>query len=210
MSGTFLIGGCTTQAQRQFQEIRTTNQEIASELKACTAAVYNSVEFSPLRPHIPLSISDATLEQLSDSSLASPDEIHAIFIMHPKLQECRKPWLTGLAQTEPSVVPIIAASWNKNEDELLALIQQKVAWGAYVRGVRDRATETQAAVRVEEGRIVGQLRQENQAELEQRQRAIDALASWAQTQELINSANRPVITNCNAFSNMVNCVSHLS
>jgi hypothetical protein len=205
---TLLLSACATQAQRQFQAIRTANQEIGAQVKACAAAVYNSAEFSPLRAHIPLSITDATLEQLSDTSLASPEEIHAIFVSHPRLQECRKTALTALAQTEPSVVPILTASYNKNEDNLLALIQRKQNWGEYIHSVRNNTTETQAAVRAEERRIVGELRQENQAELEQRQRAAEALASWAQTQELINAANRPVITNCNAFSNMVNCVSH--
>jgi hypothetical protein len=207
-SAALLLSACATQAQRQFQEMRTTNQEIAAQLKACSAAVYNSAEFVPLRPHIPLSISDTTLEQLSDTTLASPDEIRAIFAVHPRLQECRKTALAALLQIEPSVVLILTTSFNKGEDTLLTLIQRKVTWGEYVRQVRDRTAETQAEVQAEGSRIVGELRQENQAELEQRQRAADAIAAWAQTQQLINAANRPVITNCNAFSNMVNCVSH--
>jgi hypothetical protein len=206
-SAALLLSGCATQAQREFQAIRTANQEIVAQAKACGLAVCNSAEFAPLRPHIPCTISDVTLEQLSDTSLASPEEIRAIFVSHPRSQECRKTALTALAQTEPSVVPILTASYNENEDDLLALIHRRMTWGEYVHRLRDRAMETQSAVRAEEGQIVGELRRENEAELEQRQRAAAALASWAQTQQLINAANRPVITNCNAFSNMVNCIS---
>ena len=196
------------QAQRQFEAIKTENQENNAQIKACAAAIYSSPEYAPLRQHIPLTITDATLQQLSDSSLASQDEIHAILVAHPQLQQCRKAFLTNLAQTEPSVVPIITTTYNKNEDDLVDLIRRKISWGEYTHRIRDRATETQVAVNEEGRRIVGELQQENQFELEQRQRAAEALASWAQTQELINAANRPVITNCNAFSNTLNCISH--
>jgi hypothetical protein len=100
----------------------------------------------------------------------------------------------------------LIASYNKGEDDLLVLIQQKMTWGDYVRRARDRATETQAALLAEDRNVVSGLQQEHQAEIAQRQRAAEALAAWAQTQELINAANRPVITNCNAFGGMVNCV----
>lgn len=67
--------------------------------------------------------------------------------------------------------------------------------------------KTQAAF-VEEGeRITAGLNEENQAELAQRQRAAEALAAWAQTQEMINAANRLIITNCNAVGDTINCVS---
>ena len=104
-------------------------------------------------------------------------------------------------------MPIFIEAFNKNENDLLALTQQKMTWGDYVRRGRDRATETQAAIQAEDRRIVSGLQQEHQAEIEQHQRAAEALASWAQTQEMINAANRPVFTNCNALGGMVNCVS---
>jgi hypothetical protein len=208
LSAALFLNGCATQAQRQFAAIKTENQENNAQIKACVAAVYNLPENAPLRQHIPLNITDVTLQQLSDTSLASQDEIHAILVAHPQLQQCRKAFLTNLAQTEPSVVPILTTTYNKNEDDLVALIQRKISWGEYIHRIRDRGTETQVAVKGEERRIVGELRQENQFELEQRQRAAEALTSWAQTQELINAANRPVVTNCNAFSNTLNCISH--
>jgi len=143
---------------------------------------------------------------MSDKTFATPTEVQAIFAAHPLFQACRTALLNGFAQSEPSVVPILIASYNKGEDDLLVLIQQKMTWGDYVRRARDRATETQAALLAEDRNVVSGLQQEHQAEIAQRQRAAEALAAWAQTQELINAANRPVITNCNAFGGMVNCV----
>jgi hypothetical protein len=205
-SAAFLIVGCATQAQRQFEAIKTSNQEHLADIKTCITNVYNSPDFAPLRSHIPFNPLEVTLQQMSDTTFATPVEIQAIFAAYPQIQACRKALLEGFAQSEPSLVPILIASYNKGEDDLVAVTQQKMTWGDYVRKARDRATDSAAALTAEDRRVVSGLRQEHQAEIEQRQRAAEALAAWAQTQEMINAANRPVITNCNAFSNMMNCV----
>jgi hypothetical protein len=206
-STVFFVVGCATQAQRQFQAIKTSNQEHVAELKTCVSNVHNSPDFAPLRNHIPLNPLEVTLQQMSDTTVATPTEIQAIFSTYPQIQACRKALLNGVAQSEPSLVPILVASYNKAEDDLLAVTQQRMTWGDYVRKARDRATDTQAALLAEDRRVVSGLQQEHQAEIAQRQRAAEAIAAWAQTQEMINAANRPVITNCNEFGNMVNCVS---
>jgi hypothetical protein len=160
-----------------------------------------------LRAHLPPEISEATLQQLSDGASATPTEVAAIYSTHPRVQGCRKTFLSGLAQSEPTLVPVLIASYNKGDDELLALIQRTMPWGDYVRRMRDRSAETRAQVQAADQRVVTELKQENAAELAQRQRAAEAMAAWAQTQQLINAANRPRITNCSGFGNMVNCVS---
>lgn len=53
------------------------------------------------------------------------------------------------------------------------------------------------------------LEQQHEAELARRQAALDAMARAAQTQQLINAVNRPIMTNCtNLGSGMVNCTSY--
>jgi len=202
-----LLGGCATQAQRQFQAIKSGNTANAAQLKECGTAVYNSADFAPLRSHLPASVADATLQQLADASLASPEEVRAIYAIHPQMQQCRKTFLTNLAQTEPSLVPIFTTSFNKADDDLGAVTQRKLSWGDYLHRARDRSTQLQAQIQTEDRRVVGELKEEHNAEIAQRQRAAEALAAWAQTQELINAANRPVITNCSSFGNTVNCMS---
>jgi ERCC4-related helicase len=206
VSALFLLVGCATQAQRQFQTMKTSSQEYLAEMKTCSANIYNSSEYAPLRSHLPLNTLEITLQQMSDSTFATPTEIQATFAVHPQVQACRKALLNGFAQSEPSLVPIFIASYNKSDDALLALIQEKMTWGEFVRQARDRASETQAALLAEDRNVVSGLQQEHQAEIAQRQRAAEALAAWAQTQEMINAANRPITTNCNAFGSMVNCV----
>jgi hypothetical protein len=128
-------------------------------------------------------------------------------IIHPPLQSCRQNFLNQISETTPSLVPIIAVMLVKSEDSLVDLIQRKQSWGQHVRRVSDASVEASAPVQAEEQRIIAGLSQSHEAELARRQAAIDALAQYAQTQQIIGAMNRPVTTICNEFGSMINCAS---
>jgi hypothetical protein len=203
-----LSAGCATQAQRQYQTITTGNKTISDQMKVCAAAVYNDPAAAPIRSHEPLDIREATLTQLADTSLASPTEIDAINTQYPKLKSCQRAELDALVNTTPGFVPILTKAYSNGDDDTILLIQRKLTWGEYTKRRRDRFIALQTALQTEGQSVVAGLRQEHQAEMAQRQRAAEALAQWAQTQQLINAANRPVFTNCNAIGNSVNCMTH--
>jgi hypothetical protein len=140
-----------------FKQSKTDNQEHTAQMKACILNVYNSPEYASLRPHLPFTPSDLTLQQLSDTSFATSTEIQAIFVSHPKLQQYRMALLIVTVQTEPSPVPIFVSTYNKTEDDLLALIQKKTTWGEYARRARDRAVEMQAALQEADRQVVSGL-----------------------------------------------------
>src|SRR5215472_6657989 len=192
--------GCQTSAQREYQTMKAGNETAAAEMRACVSTVYSSPEYTPLRAHLPYNVADATLQQLADASMITPREWEAILAIHPKVQQCRNTLLAALAKSTPSIVPILTQVYNRSEDDLLALSAHKLTWGQYVVRARDRSAEAQAALQAEGQRVVDRLQRENAIEIEQRQRAAEALAAWAQTQELINAANRPVITNCSGLA----------
>src|SRR5579863_3542393 len=175
--------GCPTVAQRQFQAMKSGNQAAVAELDACAAAVYNSPENTPLRSHLPLKIGDLTLEQLSDNSMITPDEWKTVLAVHPQTQQCRRAYLEALSKSEPTAVPILTTQYNQSDDDLLALSAHKLTWGQYVTRARDRAAKTQTALQAEGERIMEGLKRDHAVEMEQRQRAAEAVAAWAQTQE---------------------------
>jgi hypothetical protein len=106
------------------------------------------------------------------------------------------------------VVPILAKTFAEADDDAITFVQRKRSWGEHVRRGRDRALAMQAGLQVEGQRIVAGLEQSHQAELARRQAALNAMAQWAQTQQVISAMNRPVTTNCmNLGSGIVNCVS---
>jgi hypothetical protein len=195
-----LLAGCATAAQRQYQTMASNNQSSVQDLRICSETVYNSPEFAPLRRHLPFKVTDATLEQLSDNSLARDDEIKIILSLHPQLQSCRKQALDRIAQSTPTLVPIMLGVVTKGEDSLIDLIQKKQSWGSHVRRVRDVVISGTTELQVEGQRIMAGLQQSHEAELAQRQAAAQAMAAsfaqYAQTQQIINNINRPVFTNC--------------
>src|SRR5713226_2984528 len=131
VAGALMLSACATAAQRQYQAIATSNQSLVGQAKACVAAIYAAPEAAPLRPHITIDPRDLTLAQLSDQSLATKEEIEAIFILHPRLQQCRKGVLDGLVTTTPTIVPILAAEYIRGDDLTLLLVQRKLSWGEF-------------------------------------------------------------------------------
>ena len=171
--------GCATAAQRH-QAIAVNTRSVGAEMKACLTAIYNSPETAPLRPHVAIDPRDTTLAQLADTSLATPEEISAVLVLHPRLQECQKAALDGLTNTTPSLVPILAAEYVKGEDNTLALIQRKETWGDFSKRRRDNAMAMVAELQAEGQRITEGLQQEHQTELERRAAALSALSAASQ------------------------------
>lgn len=219
------LAGCTTQADRQANEIVQNTKAIEAQLLNCVTAVYNSPDFAPLRPHVPLMITNATLEQLTDASNATDDEIKAIYAVYPQTQACRNAALQSLAPLTPTIVPILTAEFEKRDASLIDLVQRKSTWGDHVRSGKEVAITTQAQLITAYQQIEAQLQQSRDAELARRQAAIqaaaNAMAEYGQRQQMINNMNRPVFTNCTssgqAFGNSfggaygnatTNCTTH--
>lgn len=209
---TALLAGCATQAQRQFQAIRTNNQSAAQALTACLAAANASTDLAPIEAHMPLDITKATLQQLSDTSLMSDREKQSMLELHPKLQACREAFVNQVSQTTPSIAAIYAALYTKSEGSLIDLLQRKQSWGDHLRRVNGYIADARIQITQEEQRIVAGLNRSNEAELARRQAATNAMMQYYETQQIINSMNRPVLTNCTGANTLVgtqiNCVSH--
>src|SRR5438132_9978383 len=123
-----LIAGCATAAQLQYQTMTTNIQSATQKLQVCVQTEYYSAEFEPLRKHISIDIRKTTLEQLADTSLASEEEIKAIFAAHPKLQNCRQDFLNEVSPTASTLATIFANTMTKSENSLVDLIQKKQNW----------------------------------------------------------------------------------
>lgn len=148
-----LLAGCGTAAQRQAQAIASNNQDAGQQVKSCVLAVYDSADYDPIRPHAPANVDEATLEQLSDASFATDEEVKAILLIHPKFQLCRTNYLNQIAETTPTVVPIMAATFTRQENALVSLIQRKITWGGYLTQVRGVLAEARIQL-AEEGRRI--------------------------------------------------------
>lgn len=211
------LTSCATGAQREAETMRANIGAATAQRKACTDAVFASPGFDPLRSHIPVDVTQASLEQKMDTNFATDAEAKAILTEHPLVQACKTAFLNQLATTHPTIVPILAAQSAKGDDLLIGVVQKKITWGDYVRRMADLAADTRLAVNAEGQQIDARLQEENREELAQRQAAAEAFAQAAQAaaaqqqailaqQRAAIAASRPVITNCNQLGTMTNCV----
>jgi hypothetical protein len=205
--GAFL-SACGTAAQRQAQAITANNAEASQNFLACRTALYNSPSYEPVRRHEPSDIMLLSLPQIMDQNRATDVEVAAILAWHSQIQVCRKAFLDEVGRLTPAVVPIFAAQFTEGDNSLVDLIQRKESWGEHEKRMAAAHDEAVSRNAAETQRINAGLQQSSEAELQRRQQAGAAILQYVQTQEMINSMNRPVFTNCNAFGNSVNCISH--
>jgi hypothetical protein len=149
---------------------------------------------------------EATLEQLSERKKASSSEIAAVLTVHPRYQDCRKTLLNEVSVATPSIAPIIVTQWTENDANIVLLVQRKITWGQYLQRLRDLFATQAQQITAEFERIGAGLLEAHEAELDRRRAALQALAAYAQQQQIIDNMRRPSTTNCTAWHNNINCV----
>jgi hypothetical protein len=82
-----------------------------------------------IRARYPFNPRDVSIDQLSDPTRATPDQVAAIRTLYPRLNECRKIALNGLSIVEPGLVPIFARTYAAADDDVIRLIQGQLTWG---------------------------------------------------------------------------------
>jgi hypothetical protein len=138
-----LLAGCAAQQTR----------EATAHATSCLSAAYASPEAAPFRAREPFNASDATLQQLSDSSLATPEEIRSIEATFPRLKSCENRLIAELRGLAPTIAPLFAENARLAEDDMLALVERRMSWGEFTRRRRDRAIAFQALLAREQERL---------------------------------------------------------
>lgn len=209
-----ILSACATQAQMQARSIATNTDGAVSQFQACADAIASSPDYDPLRARTPLDVNKATLEQLTQTNKITPAEKAAVFKNYANLQGCRQALLENLQHSTPTVIPILAAAYTKNDMLLVQLVEGRITWGQELQAARKLSAETSVELNAEMQRIAAGLQLSHEAELHRRQRAAAALAAYAQQQQVIDALNRPVqvnvhqqptTTNCRRVGNAVNC-----
>jgi hypothetical protein len=182
-----------------------------TQFQQCWSTAYNLPEVETLHRHRPLDLRDATLEQLSDKSKVTPEDIRALNILHTKIQECRRPYIQVYDEVAPSLASLYESIWQKYDESLIDLIQRKISWSEYLK--QSKQTTTDGKERFEA------IRQELAARYQQQQAAmaqqkLNALALFQATrpqpqpvQQYMMPTNPTVTTNCFSNGAYTNCTS---
>jgi hypothetical protein len=91
---------------------------------------------------------------------------------------------------------------------VLGLVKRKITWGESKRQGQQVVLAAKQKGLDASRQLSKDLAASHQAEMAQRQAASNALMQWSVQQQMINNANRPVITNCTEGIGSINCVSN--
>src|SRR5262249_41988688 len=97
-----LFGACSTSVDSKPDALLTAAVTISQDATTCRRSLADNIEYQSVARRMPLvDIYQATLRQMADTQLASPDEISALLAWAQELQRCRYKTLAAVRQHSP-------------------------------------------------------------------------------------------------------------
>ena len=211
-----LMCSCQTAAHRQSISMKEGTQTAQQKVKDCMSKIAANPAYKSFAQHMPLGGTVyPTLTQLADDNLPTAEDVKVIIALHNDMAPCRERLIEDAMNVNPGFIPTMLQFYNGSDLIMVSLMQRKITWGEANKKRSALINDFMAKMQVVGSQIDRELAASNQAELAQRQAALNALSQWAnqqqvlmQNQQMINSLNRPVITNCTRYGNSINCSSH--
>jgi hypothetical protein len=206
-----------TGAQREAARIRAENVTAGADSKACLQAAFDKPEYANIEKKSSFNAErlNFTLQMLSDPSLPTKDEIKSLYAVYSDMQECRQLILSGSAKAHQLYMLAFVESFSNSDRLWTEFTKGKMPWGKFNEGRKSISEDTQHKLVQTNMQVGGQLENQHQNEIEQRQRAAAVFQQWAVQQQAlavqqqaIAAANRPRIINCNYFGNTAQCNSN--
>ena len=163
-----------------------------------------------LAPNDPDAVNKMTLDRFATES-----EKNDLLHLHSLSSVCRKTYLENLAKVHPDFTALVAKQYAERDETLVYIMKNAMTIGEANEVTNKRLSNLQSEWNSVATNIIQQLDSAHQSELQNRQRAAAAMQQWnyqqqqlLQNQQLINSVNRPIMTNCSYIGNNINCLSH--
>ena len=203
-----LLSGCSTQVQRAIQESNTQGRAAAAEAQACVLRIADTPAYRLVDSRAPIA-TKPSLQQLADTSQASPEEVKAFFEVRNHTDGCRDQLVKSMTGVNAAFIPALSALYVRSDRNAVDLVQRRISWGAYNQRRMESAAEYERDITAIGASLNRDLAQSHDAELQRRQAAANALQQLAYQQQVLSALNRPTITttSCGAFGNTLNCTS---
>lgn len=150
----------------------------------------------------------STTAQLSDETLPTPEEARLIGAWQDELGSCRSQFQTALLLVRPDFVQALTEIDAEIRNTAILASERKLSWGEIARREAALSDSFNTKFLALNQQLDARLNAQNQIEVQNRERAAAILLQYGLQQQMINAANRPVITNCTGGFGTVNCVSH--
>jgi hypothetical protein len=175
-----LLSACSTSAEDAAK--RQTDEFVAAarDEVACRNAVAAKPRYQLLATHLPLAtILDATLPQMTASSLANADDVATLELWLNDTRSCRKQLANEVIRVSPTSLGILATNWNNDDEAFVLLATRKAAWGKTIMKLRANRAVMLDGVSHEILQLVQQVNSEKQSELTRRVAIFSALTNLA-------------------------------
>jgi hypothetical protein len=213
--------GCATEAQRRATTMRSEIIAAAKEAKSCILALNAKPEYGPLWVHTPIPPAEPTIDQLADGTYPSTSEIALIKMRHDEVAPCQQRVMDRLESVDGRIAAAFFDEFNERDQVTLDLMQHKKTWGQANQAAQVLKAAAKRKLILAAREIDGQLRDQNEAEIEQRREvaqriaqgfaaAVQVAATVAEAAEVAREtrqASRPVVTTCNQTLFNTTCVS---
>lgn len=174
------VAGCASQPDFSAKSMLVETQRVSKETLACRATIAAQPAYRELSRRMPLvDPFNATLAQMSDTAMATSDEIEALESWLEDTRQCRHQVLEEAFKTLPTATSLLLSTWNKDDEAFVKLIEHKVRWGDALILIRRNRAELLAALVNQAIEIAKQTRQERDAEMTRRVQIFGALTNLA-------------------------------
>ncbi len=209
------IAACASQAQMQYQQMN--NQYLAAldATKSCFLPIMKLPVFERLSEEFILDDNDPnTVQKLANKDYVTDQEAEDLVNFSIIRKPCHKVMIEEFGKVHPEYVVSLARLFTEADADIASAINKERKIGEFNRRTLDRANRWQAEFTQIGQRITANLNQVHQYEMQQRQKAGQALQTWAYQQQqlnnqqrMINAVNmrRPVTTNCSYVGYSIVC-----
>lgn len=197
------LGGCATQAQRQFEQVQLQYQSALRTLGSCDP-VDKSQALQRLKERFVVEAYDPrTVEKISLKNYATEQEAKDLINISILRKPCDKLAIEAFSKVHPQYVVSLARMLSDADADLAKAVNKTLTVGEINQRTVDRYNAWQTEFAQISEQIQAQLNHAHQNELLQRQNSARAVQNWAYQQQVLenqrqlsNAVARPAVTNC--------------
>jgi hypothetical protein len=190
-----LVCSCQTAAHRQSVSIQEGSQSAQQRAKDCFSKITANPAYKSFAQHMPLSGTVyPTLTQLADDNLPTAEDAKIIIALHNDMAPCRERLIEDTMKINPGFIPTMLQFYNGSDLIMVNLMQRKITWGEANKNRSALINDFMAKMQVVGSQIDRELAASNQAELAQRQAALNALSQWANQQQVLMQNQQMIVS----------------
>jgi len=175
-----MLGACSTAADINANSFLIDDVSVSQDAASCRRSLANNIEYEPIARRMPLvDIYQATIRQMADAQLATPEEVSVLLAWTQELQKCRQKTLAAIRQHSPIALGRVLTAWNAEDGVFVLLSKRRLTWGNAVTRLRTIRGELFSKLTDQAFRESAQLNANKQAQLTRRVSILNALTNLA-------------------------------